>query len=150
MATLVRLSKRNHRIKVQHVSPKIRVTHLKRRIALKHVGRPGAPGAPGQEGPQGVGLPSGGLQGDILVKGDDNPNSYQTVWASSLNYTDKHYVASFTTANQVRVDHNLHKKPAVTIIDSAGDEVEATIDFVNNDQLWLRFTHPFSGIVTCN
>ena len=36
---------------------------------------------------------------------------------------DSHYSQDFTFATSVHVEHNLGKRPAVTIIDSAGDEV---------------------------
>ena len=42
------------------------------------------------------------------------------LWASR----DAHYEQTFTNQSQVSVEHNLGKRPAVTIIDSAGDECE--------------------------
>lgn len=63
---------------------------------------------------------------------------------------DKHFKMEFTNSVEVTVEHNLKKRPAVTIIDSAGDEVEAAIDHVSENTLVARFSASFSGVVLCN
>lgn len=43
------------------------------------------------------------------------------------------------------VNHNLNAVPAVTIIDSAGTEVEGEVTHTTPNQSVLRFNAPFSG-----
>lgn len=69
-------------------------------------------------------------------------------WVSSG--ADKYYTQSFTTATTVVVPHNLSKYPAITIIDSAGDEVVGDVRHDSSNQVTLNFSAPFSGTVTCN
>ena len=70
-------------------------------------------------------------------------------YADSLS-TDKNYYQSFTTTAMVVVIHNLGKKPSVTVINSAGDEVEGDIHYDSDDQVTVVFSASFSGIITCN
>lgn len=63
---------------------------------------------------------------------------------------DKHFEQAFTSSSSVTVNHNLGKKPAVTIIDSAGDEVEGTVNHTGVNSLAVSFSAPFSGIVIVN
>jgi hypothetical protein len=63
---------------------------------------------------------------------------------------DKTYKTGFTSSAVVTVNHGLNKEPAVTIKDSAGDEVEGHVNHVSPDQLIIYFTAPFTGTVTCN
>jgi hypothetical protein len=48
------------------------------------------------------------------------------------------------------VEHNLGKKPSVTVIDSGGDLVLVTPTYVNDNTLTLHFSAPFSGVAYCN
>lgn len=63
---------------------------------------------------------------------------------------DKHFEQAFTTAISVTVAHNLGKKPAVTVIDSAGDEVVGMVNHVSDNELVATFSAPFSGVLYCN
>ena len=75
---------------------------------------------------------------------------YNVVLAWVTAGADKHYTQSFTTASTVTVVHNLSKFPAVTIYDSAGDEVVGDVKHDSSIQLTLTFSSAFSGTVTCN
>lgn len=48
------------------------------------------------------------------------------------------------------VEHNLGRYPSVTVIDSAGDEVEGEIVHLSLNALEARFTAAFSGRLICN
>lgn len=48
------------------------------------------------------------------------------------------------------IDHNLGKWPSVTIIDSAGDEVEGEVNFVNQNRVIATFSAAFSGSAFVN
>lgn len=43
------------------------------------------------------------------------------------------------------ITHNLGKYPSVTVVDSANDEVEGSINYVSINQLIVTFSAPFSG-----
>ena len=64
--------------------------------------------------------------------------------------TDAHFTQDFTGSSTVTVTHNLGKLPAVTVIDSAGDEVKGDVDHQGINQLVISFSAPFSGKVICN
>lgn len=63
---------------------------------------------------------------------------------------DKHYEQSFTNQSSVTVDHNLGKFPSVTVIDTANDEVEGSVDHISINQVIVSFSASFSGKVVCN
>jgi hypothetical protein len=48
------------------------------------------------------------------------------------------------------VQHNLNKKPAVSIVDTGDNEVEGDILYNDNNTLTLTFSAPFSGKAYCN
>jgi hypothetical protein len=71
-----------------------------------------------------------------------------TRWGAGTG--DKTYSQAFSVASSVVVPHNLQKYPAVTVLDSAGDEVIGDIEFTDLNNLIVSFSAPFSGTVTCN
>ncbi len=86
-------------------------------------GSPGAPGTPGIPGPPGPPGPAG-----------DTPYVHEqpvpdVVWV---------------------VAHGLGRIPAVTVIDSAGEEVDGEVVHLSVNRLELRFTAAFSGRAVCN
>lgn len=65
--------------------------------------------------------------------------------------TDKHYVHNQTIpAYEWPVNHDLNKFPAVQIVDSSGRVVIGEIQYVDADNLVVRFEFLFSGTVYCN
>lgn len=63
---------------------------------------------------------------------------------------DAHFFQAFTSVSTVTVTHNLGKRPAVSVIDSAGDEVEGAVDHIDSNTLTVSFSAPFSGNVVLN
>lgn len=63
---------------------------------------------------------------------------------------DAHFFDTFTNESSVTVTHNLGKKPAVTILDTAGDEVVGEINHVSINELTIDFSASFSGSVILN
>lgn len=53
-------------------------------------------------------------------------------------------------ASTWNVVHPLAKFPSVTVIDSAGTEVEGDVHYVSNSQITLTFSAPFSGSAYLN
>ena len=43
------------------------------------------------------------------------------------------------------IQHNLGRYPAVSVVDSAGDEVEGSVIYVDSNQVTVAFSAPFSG-----
>jgi hypothetical protein len=64
--------------------------------------------------------------------------------------SDKNYVQAFTNSALITVNHHLNKRPAVSIENTAGDEVEGEVEYININTLAVRFSSSFSGRVICN
>jgi hypothetical protein len=65
--------------------------------------------------------------------------------------TDAHYShAQGVPATVWTVAHNLGKYPAVTVMDSAGTEVEGSVVHDTTNQLTITFSAAFSGRAVCN
>ena len=62
------------------------------------------------------------------------------------NYVHTQMVASDTWT----INHDMNKKPSVTVIDSAGTYVMGDMEYPSNSQVVLRFSHPFAGTATLN
>ena len=95
-------------------------------VPLPNVGAPGPAGPPGPQG----------LQGPPGANGSGG---------------DKHYAHAQGVASTVwSVAHNLGKYPSVTVVDSAGTEVEGEIRHLGTNSLQLIFSAAFSGTAYCN
>ena len=65
--------------------------------------------------------------------------------------TDAHYehIQSTPSADWT-IEHNLHKKPSVTVVDSGGTEWKAEVEHVSSDLCVARFAYPFAGSAYLN
>lgn len=104
----------------------INVKNVQRDYQVNTVGRRGPTGLTGATGPTGPQGPPGS------------------------DATDKNFVEVFTNSSEVTVTHSLNKFPAVTITNSAGDEVEGEVEHVSVNQLIARFSASFTGKLVCN
>lgn len=138
------VKRNNPNITLKTVRRAISVKSKKINITLLGKNKRGVPGPSGEDG---KGVPTGGLPGQILVK--TGADDYDTQWGS-ISGSDKNYVQNFNITQDVIVNHNLLKYPAVTVHDSAGEEVEGVVNHVDINTLELHFSAPFSGVVTCN
>lgn len=86
-----------------------------------------------------VGTPTDAIFNITLPKGDTGDSG-----------GDKHFVYNFTNRAEIVVEHSLDKRPAVSIEDSSGDEVEAEVEYLNVNSLLVRFSAPFTGRIICN
>lgn len=69
----------------------------------------------------------------------------------SANAVDKHYLHRQRVASNVwAIQHNLSKFPSVSITDSANGVVTGDVEYVDENNLILRFSAPFSGVCYCN
>ena len=65
--------------------------------------------------------------------------------------TDLNYVHTQTeSSDEWVIVHNLNKYPAVSIIDSAGDEVIGNVHYDSTNQITITFTGAFKGKATLN
>ena len=88
-----------------------------------------------------VGLPAGGVVGQTIIKTSSNP--YDVHWGAG---GDKHFEYDQNTASPVWViTHNLNNYPSVTIVDSAGNEVEGDIQYTSNNVVTVTFSAGFAG-----
>jgi hypothetical protein len=55
-----------------------------------------------------------------------------------------HHVQSTPSATW-SITHNLGKRPAVTVVDSGGNEWITAVEHLSDNALVIRFTSPFSG-----
>lgn len=59
---------------------------------------------------------------------------------------DKHFVHNQTTpSDEWVIAHNLDKKPSVTVVDSADNQWQAEVEYVDQDNIIVRTQAPFSG-----
>lgn len=86
-------------------------------------------GAPGPQGPKG----DKGDPGDGQGTGDINGTWTQSVAAAVWNIT-----------------HSLGKMPSVTVVDSAGTEIEGDVQYLSSTQIRLVFSAAFAGIAYLN
>jgi len=89
-------------------------------------------------------VPSGAGFGKILTSDSSGNMTLQTVGGATV------FSQPFTSQSVVTVTHNLGKFPAVTVLDTAGDECVGDVVQVSMDQLVVSFSAPFSGVVYCN
>ena len=134
----IRLNKQNKTIKV---------VNRKENVRLEHTGKTGPQGIPGPQGEPGLGIPDGGTEGQVLQKASDVTGDFQ--WLSPT-FSDKTHIQNFSVTNTVNVAHNLSKYPAITVVNSAGDEVEGDINYVDANHVVVTFSAPFSGQIYCN
>lgn len=68
-----------------------------------------------------------------------------------IDVADANYVHKQTeSSNEWIIVHNLNKYPAVSIIDSAGDEVEGNVHYDSVNQITITFVGAFKGTATLN
>lgn len=141
----IRLNKTNKTIKVVNRRNNIKLSRTRGNIKLQHTGRPGP--ASDVPGPAGVGTPEGGLIGQVLQKASSD--NYDFSWMTP-SFEDKNFVHNFTVSQSIIVEHQLHKYPSVTVIDSAGDNVYGDVEYIDTNSIQVKFSAPFSGQIICN
>ena len=128
----------NNKIRVTSEETHMKIQTLERTFVIRETGRKGDTGA---------GLPDGGLQGQVPYK--KSAVDYDIEWRFP-SIADKTFVQYFTALDSLLVKHDLNKYPSVTIVDSAGDEVEGSIDYVDVNTITVNFAYPTSGLISCN
>jgi hypothetical protein len=146
--TTVKLSSKTNKVTIKQTSPRVKLTNTVPKITIKQVGSKGQTGDKGDKGGKGdVGL-TGQSAYELAVS--DGFVGTLTQWLESLKSLDKTYTHDFTAQSVVTVTHNLGKLPSVNVIDSAGDEVQGDVYYVNTNEVIVSFSYPTSGRVICN
>ena len=109
----------------------------------------GPPGPPGPPGPQGEPGTPGGPPGPQGEQGPPGPQGEQGEPGpmgppGSANVAYRHIQSA--PAAVWTIDHALGYYPNVTVISSAGEEVEGDSSYPNSAQLILTFSGAFSGV----
>lgn len=119
----------------------------------------------GIPGPPGAGVSFNDAQGDPVPAGTSTAEDGTSNFAARRDH--KHQVdlaeldaryglearsfsQPFTNQLLLTIEHNLNKRPSVTIIDTAGDEIEGAVNHIDLNSLTVSFSASFSGIVICN
>lgn len=64
---------------------------------------------------------------------------------------DKHFAYEWRKpVTKIRINHNLDKKPSVTVIDTAGNEILGDIEYVDQNNLTLLFSAAVRGTAYLN
>jgi len=92
-------------------------------------------------------LTNGFLFSLILQGGNGEPStSVIALSATGISTTDAFYTFTQSTASATwNVQHNLEKYPSVTVIDSANDVVYGNTTYIDENNLTINFSAPFSG-----
>lgn len=78
---------------------------------------------------------------------------YYALSYSPKGQTDKNFVSNninFTANQQIQIDHNLNKFPAVTTVDSGGSQVVGDVQHIDLNSFKITFKASFQGKVYAN
>lgn len=77
--------------------------------------------------------------------------SFGRWWVEHGEEVDKHFTYEWITLqDSVVIHHNLHKKPSVTVVDTAGNELFCDVAYTDDDNLTLTFSCPIRGTAYLN
>ena len=79
-----------------------------------------------------------------------NPETGEPEWVEKDTVTQHFRLIQSQPATEWNISHNLNKYPAVTAIDSSGNEIEGEVQHLNINTLVLIFSAPFSGAAFLN
>lgn len=85
---------------------------------------------------------------------EENQEEDIDIQDETINVTqtfDKNYLYFQNVASDLwEIKHNLDKFPSVTVIDSAGSEVIGEVEYIDSNNLKIKFAGGFSGKATLN
>lgn len=70
--------------------------------------------------------------------------------ALTATYKSSHEYTQSTPSDNWIITHNLNKRPSITVLTSAGDEVEGSVTVNSLNQVTITFSAPFSGTAILN
>jgi hypothetical protein len=63
---------------------------------------------------------------------------------------DKSFTMEFNSVNSVTVNHNLEKRPAVSVVDTADQVCWADVTYIDDNNVLVEFGAVNSGFIYCN
>lgn len=70
----------------------------------------------------------------------------ERVYEAAAAEGDKFYEHIQTTPSDTwEINHNLDKRPSITVVDSGGTQWHTEVQHINDNQCIARFSAPFSG-----
>ncbi|HHJ8903605.1 TPA: hypothetical protein ACQNTV_001780, partial [Streptococcus pyogenes] len=63
---------------------------------------------------------------------------------------NQHLFEQVSPQTEWTITHNLIKYPSVTIVDSAGNEVFGSVEYISTTKIIVRFSAPFAGKAILN
>lgn len=91
-----------------------------------------------------------GSEADLIIT-DEVGVPFPVDLDSSSGGSDANFVHTQLSASSLwTVNHNLVKKPSVTIVDSGDNVVVGDITYLNDNSLTIAFAAPFGGKAYCN
>lgn len=77
---------------------------------------------------------------------EQTPSNVTIAGMKSVGITDSRYEHTQEFAGKVwEINHNLNKKPSVTVVDSGDNVVIGEVQYVDNNNLTVSFNASFSG-----
>ena len=77
---------------------------------------------------------------------DQSPSNVTIAGMKAVGITDSRYEHTQEFAGKVwEINHNLNKKPSVTVVDSGDNVVIGEVQYVDNNKLTVSFNASFSG-----
>ena len=68
-----------------------------------------------------------------------------TALVEATHFNKRYIHTQSISSNEWTINHSLHGKPSVTIVDSAGTAVFGEVQYISDTQVTVSFTVPFSG-----
>ncbi len=82
---------------------------------------------------------------------DENTASMKAIHSLLEEASDRHFTYEWRVLSAtVSVQHNLHKKPSVTVMDTGGNELFCDVAYVDEDNVLLTFSTPVRGTAYFN
>ena len=89
--------------------------------------------------------------GEVDWNNDTDTASMKAIAALVNEAADKHFTYEWRTLQTtVTINHNLHKKPSVTVADTAGSELFCEVAYTDDDNLTLTFSSAVRGTAYLN
>ena len=93
--------------------------------------------------------------GDLIVQHDETMTGAGTLTAplglsqqiiDKINQSDTTFVFDFDASQTVwEINHNLNKRPSVTVVDSGGNTLTPTVEYLDDNTVRISFNAPFKG-----
>ena len=76
--------------------------------------------------------------------------SFPNVLRTPIIYDKNYMFIQNQVSDEWFINHNLNKYPSVTVIDSAENEVVGEVEYIDSNNLKIKFANGFSGKATLN